>query len=386
LNGFISAGNAPKYADGSKLRYSTSVTFTASNGEWYENTYGYDPGVPYDVEIANNTTASFGTVGFPREMRGSLTITPGSTFELSTAAGGDLFIKGNIYNNGTFNAKGREVKFNGTTNQEIHGTITFDYMRIENSAGVTINSAADVTVTKRISITSGTLNTNNNLTLEDGAALMHGAGTPDGGGNVSGNVKIKRAGSSNSIVFNLWGSPVQNAPVSILGSNVFYYDETLNNADYRDDWVPASGTLVVGKGYAASGAGTVTFNGVVNDGNFNIPITSTGSGAEDGWNLIANPYPSAVDADQFISANSGKLVGGALYFWDDPGSGQNNFTTADYATYNILGGVAGGGGNTPNGFIGSGQSFFIKSANPSTTVSFNNTMRSDNNSQFFRQG
>ena len=86
--------------------------------------------------------------------------------------------------------------------------------------------------------------------------------------------------------------------------------------------------MTVGKGYivrspngwpAAATPFTATFVGVPNNGTLTIPISrSTYIGADytngptstavtandDNWNLIGNPYPSAIDAVAFLNANS----------------------------------------------------------------------------------
>jgi hypothetical protein len=51
------------------------------------------------------------------------------------------------------------------------------------------------------------------------------------------------------------------------------------------------------------------FTGIPNNGIITISIGGTGS-----FNLIGNPYPSALDASQFLSTNSG-VLGGTIYFW-----------------------------------------------------------------------
>jgi hypothetical protein len=46
------------------------------------------------------------------------------------------------------------------------------------------------------------------------------------------------------------------------------------------------------------------FTGIPNNGS--IPITIGGTGS---FNLIGNPYPSAINADKFLDINSGVLGG-----------------------------------------------------------------------------
>jgi hypothetical protein len=100
------------------------------------------------------------------------------------------------------------------------------------------------------------------------------------------------------------------------------------------------------------------------------------------WNAIGNPYPSTIDADEFITANG---LTDALYFWRK----TNNATTTSYATYTLAGGAgtaSNTGGNSslvPDETISIGQGFLAKAT--SSTLSFTNAMRNgDVSTQFFR--
>jgi hypothetical protein len=120
-------------------------------------------------------------------------------------------------------------------------------------------------------------------------------------------------------------------------------------------------------------------------------ITNT----DDNWNLVGNPYPSAIDAISFLTANTN--IDGNIRLWThgtplsaaavDPFYADYlcNFTVSDYVNFNSL-------GSSPPGFggkIAAGQGFFVfMNDGPATTenVSFNNSMRNNtySNSQFFR--
>jgi hypothetical protein len=118
------------------------------------------------------------------------------------------------------------------------------------------------------------------------------------------------------------------------------------------------------------------FEGTLRNGTVNVAV-------ENGtYNAIGNPYPSTINADDFISGNN---LTEALYFWRK----TNNSTTTSYATYTLAGGVGKQANGvdplniTPNGIIQVGQGFIAKAA--SSTLSFTNGMRvGNNNNQFFR--
>jgi hypothetical protein len=155
--------------------------------------------------------------------------------------------------------------------------------------------------------------------------------------------------------------------------------------------------MAPGKGYIVRSPETFTttptvyngqFAGSNNNGFIQTPIaigTST-------WNLIGNPYASAIDADAFLgfSSNIG-LISGTIYLWTHNTPLANNvYTINDYAVYNALGGVGtaavnlGVNNTIPTGKIASGQGFFVQGL-ASGNATFNNTMRvAGNNAEFFR--
>jgi hypothetical protein len=144
-------------------------------------------------------------------------------------------------------------------------------------------------------------------------------------------------------------------------------------------------------------ADTAEFEGTLNNGQISYPISrGTYTGADymgignnatsedDNWNLIGNPYPSAISLTDFVAANP--AIDGTLYFWRHltPISSaianpfyENytyNYSSSDYLSVNSM-------GPTPpgfNGYIASGQGFFalmLDSAPTPNTVTFSNTMR-----------
>jgi len=113
-----------------------------------------------------------------------------------------------------------------------------------------------------------------------------------------------------------------------------------------------------------------TFVGKPNDGDYTSNITSGNS------SLLGNPYPSAMDATEFLSTNTSFF--NTLYFWY--GSNDNSNThvrsayAGGYATYLVGVGTAYNGGTAPNGIIAVGQGFFVD-ATATGTIVFNNNHR-----------
>lgn len=145
---------------------------------------------------------------------------------------------------------------------------------------------------------------------------------------------------------------------------------------------------------------TANFTGTPNNGTVHHDVSGP-----DKWNLLGNPYPSAISADAFFNANVGSGIGstntleGSLYLWthnseltEGGTAGIYSYSNGDYACYNGTGSTNtkeastddDPADNKPTGFIAAGQSFFVKGTATGAAV-FNNSMRiAANNSQFFR--
>ena len=256
---------------------------------------------------------------------------------------------------------------------------------------ININSGGNVYVYGNMRMFAGTLITNNGLTIENGGNLLSGTGftypyTPSGG-NVSGNVKVKKVGDTNYGTYNYWSSPITNStlqPIVTAGQmagsamNTYQYDPTTSTTNPQSGWinVPPSTLMIPGKGYITTGAGSVTFNGPVNESTINFPISQ---GTNSNFNLVGNPYPSTLTTSGFLTTNGLS----ALYLWDDDQSYGVDYQQGDYIVVGVLGTVT-GSQTTPSATVtgvSPCQSFFIESTNSSVT--FNNTMRATTQSTFF---
>jgi len=328
----------------------------------------------------------------------------------------------NTFNDGSFSACSLTVNA-GNTLSIANG----NYIEIEN----------DITVDGNIIVsTEGSVVQNND------------SGIVTNNGTIR--VDKRTAPMNNWYEYTYWSSPVSNETIgtglsesqvdrrfSFNGAN--FLDATMetnnNNAniagqddidDNGDDWTFVNGATLMtpGIGYAtthdefifsATPGGTpkqltYIFEGPFNNGIITVPVYRNDSETNDNnWNLLGNPYPSAIDADLFLTANSNiatnVVVDGAIFLWSQntaPSGTTNgnqvfNFAVSDYAIINAAGQVAGGDGVIPNRYIPSGQGFFVvysDAATPDSTVGnisegsvvFNNSMRvTGNNTQFFRK-
>ena len=262
---------------------------------------------------------------------------------------------------------------------------------------------------------------NGNLIVESSGSFVQDANSGTFTLNTGGYAAVNKITppKANWYYYTYWSSPVTGETVEDAFPNVDgdrrfsfnaanFSDTNGDNIDDNgDDWQYAlAGTVMVpGVGYAATEArlfmpgasGSATFEGPFNTGDIDVNITSNPANLADNWNFIGNPYASAIDFDAFYAANN-TIVDGAAYFWSQasPPSAANagneklNFSQNDYAVYaaGAGGGTAGGTSTIPNGFVPSGQGFFIAGINDGIAT-FTNAMRvaditGASNSQFFK--
>ncbi|UPT71485.1 MAG: T9SS sorting signal type C domain-containing protein [Flavobacterium sp. JAD_PAG50586_2] len=274
-----------------------------------------------------------------------------------------------------------------------------------NGPAVTVMSGFNVDLNGAMRVTSGSFTLNNNSNL-----IQHNSGYTN-----SGNIVVKRNSAAiKRLDYTLWSSPVAGQGLYAFSKftlpNRFYVynssNDTYSNSvgfnltglQYPSPLVAPNGVngndlanvpFLTGKGYLIRvpydhpTTPTVyagTFTGVPNTGT--ITLSSLTSGL---YYAIGNPYPSTIDADQFIADNTlGETLapGDGLYFWRK----TNNSAVASYATYTTAGGVASGGDTSavpivPNRVIQVGEGFIVRAT--STSIEFNNDHRIANNDNQF---
>ena len=219
------------------------------------------------------------------------------------------------------------------------------------------------------------------ILLESGSSLI----TYDDH-SVTGNpIEIRRETRYADGKYSFVSSPVvQNASItgSDLGSHVYKYNEAASSdPDALSRWVPASADqLIPGRGYTQANQQLLAFEGVPNSGTINY----TASATNDGYHLVGNPYPAAIDVDAFIDGNSATTE--TIYIWDDNGSDTGRGSNSDYIVVTKSGATDNNGPDSEarwNGHIGSMQGFFVQMDGSAGTVSFTEDMRvSGRNSDF----
>lgn len=227
-------------------------------------------------------------------------------------------------------------------------------------------------VTNTINITGGTLSTGSNLTLVSNASGTARIAPLAAGADITGNVTMQRyiPGGTNGWMFlcapvsgatlQQWnddfitgGFPGSQYPPS-PNPSIYGYNETLPGI-YDDGFtIPAGITdpIIARAGYWAYIMGTpltvdVTGPLLKNTQNFAVTYTDDPSQplSEEGWNLLANPYPSTIDWD--AAGWTKTNMNDAIYMYSP--------TLDQYTSY--VGGIGTNGGSN---LIASSQAFLVQ--------------------------
>jgi len=357
-----------------------------------------------------------------------------------TSTTGILDLKNNFTNNsGSFLHNNGTVSFSGTTAaQNISGTqvTNFNNINVSNvsaSPGLLVQSNQNLIGNLKLSTNvvfdaDGSSNTSV-FTLISSAEYPVKDASVDilpAGAQVIGNVTVQRYmalnGRNNHRIYRYISSPIQNATVaniqnkipvtgSFAGSStcfgcssnpsLYNYDETvltdlngdgfINLEDgYRGyPTVSNSQSLAVGRGYAMFVRGNLfggntswDVTGFINAGNgspISLPVSFTPSGtvANDGWNLVGNPFPCTIDWNSGSGWAKSANINDAIYVTDN-GTGIGLIHTS------YVSGVSTNGGSR---YIPAFQGFWVKAASTgTTTLTVNENVKAPQQStSFFRE-
>lgn len=247
--------------------------------------------------------------------------------------------------------------------------------------------------------TSASLKVNGNLVNDGVIDMLSSAslvllGTRSGSGYTLMSRTLEGSGALQII-----GSPLEGITVGDLNADFVY---VYNNLTQQYE-VPAANTVMEpGKGYFVGDKESNFFffnrnrtDNTIAHGDIDVAVTDN----TDGFNLIANPYPTAIDVSAFFSnTNNSTVTTGTAYLWNDGGTNSGILRGGDYVTVNSMGTATGRfdpgtgvvGQQDPNTFDGAFNSFqgFYVEANQNGVVSFTPDMQvtgdNDTNS-FFRE-
>jgi hypothetical protein len=346
-------------------------------GNW---SCGFIPGITTIVQIPDVpnkpvlSTGDFGSVN-------DLIIDDGSSL---TVLGNSLQISGTITNNGTFDVTSGTIEMTGSSAQAIATGLfagnTIGGLIVNNANGVSIQGS--LYVTSFVLAATGNLATNGYLTLVSSAgqtAYIDGSGN----GEITHNVTMQRYLPS-GFGYKYFSSPFQGATVSEFDDEInllasfpalYRYDENVSTTGWVS-YTNQANTLVQMAGYAVQfgpnlAPKTVDITGVVNNGPLTTTMYNHNRIYTQGFNLVGNPYPSAIDWDAPTGWTRNN-IDNALYYFSAGGADPYSGT---YSTY--INGISSDGLAT--NIIPSMQGFFVHVSDgvyPVTgTLGMNNAIR-----------
>ncbi len=240
-----------------------------------------------------------------------------------------------------------------------------------NSLTIELGTSVTLTPTAKVDITSTLINNAGEAGLLIQSNATGTGSLINGSSAVSATVERYISGTDNYHYFSM---PITSArfidmfpsPWDPFQVWVREFDEPGNAWVNKYQTDPAT----VGRGYAsylpASPAppapSLAMFKGTLNSGDISYPLSYTASG----WNLLGNPYPSAIDWD-LITKNT--EVDGTVYVWDVSGN---------YITWN------GSIGNLVDGKIPATQGFFAHASAALASVTFTDASRVHSNASFWK--
>lgn len=369
-----------------------------------------------NVNVASSSAITL-NVGSPNG--GGLVLANGTTLNLGN---NHLVLK----NAATINAGGETGKLaiNGsnltlssssTQNSNLHfdatlktaGMVTSTF---SNTGKLMIQSP--VTITDGLKIKAGEVSSAGNITLASTQTKTAYLQELEGNGSITGNAKVERWVSAarkyrymSSVVENMTVALWQQGGMNITGPftgtsgsqtpSMFYFHEP----DINPNAVPPhngynrfpvssnSEMLVRGRGYSifnySTNALTLTMTGRPYQGSVPFILTADPTPANalpaetlDGWNLVGNPYASAIQWNNLASdwTRSGISTSIAV-----PDNTSGTLVQRNYDSQTGLGTLTGG-------IIAPGQAFWVKAITVSPAMTIHEKAKRNNTSTFYREG
>ncbi|MCZ2247691.1 MAG: T9SS type A sorting domain-containing protein [Bacteroidia bacterium] len=337
----------------------------------------------------------------PIAANGNILIDAG-TFDVSSSNLG-VDLKGNFTNNATFNSREGLVTLNGSTSQQIlNGTThtAFFDLTLNNPMGAKLGIID--TLKNTLTVSSGTFDFSPYRLILKSTLTRTARIAPLITGDVTGDITMERLAPGPNTGWAILGTPVKNAKINqwtddfptsgFVGStgnaggfiSIWTYLEfdlaafdsptsytPVTNANV-DDITPGTGYWVyLGTGYVSTLDILMDVTGPTTKGFFDFGVTFSSSGSldDDGFNMVANPYPSAIDWDSPSWTKTN--VEDAIYFWQTD--------LHQYATY-----ISGVGVNGASNLIPSSQGFFVKTNNLSCALQANENVKVAGNPVFIK--
>lgn len=251
----------------------------------------------------------------------------------------------------------------GLTNYpELEVNPTVNNITVANGTSIEIPSTQTFTINGDLT-NNGTINIGSSASGE-GSLLISGAISG------SGTYNVQRYLSASQ--WHLVTSPITTGTAGVF-EDIWLraYNESTNT--FGEYIVPTATPMPTGQGFSvwADNPETRTFSGTINHGNVGpLSVQLTGAaGPDQGWNLMGNPYPSAIDWNAASGWTKTNLAN-SVYVWN------NN----QYASY-----VDGIGTNGGSRYIALGQGFFVQASAAGASLSMTNGVCLHNSVNYLKE-
>ncbi len=400
LTGSIQVSGTRTYDNAANYTYAISASQVFGNGF---------PSTVNNLTI-NNGNTSMALLG-SLIINGTLTISNGKI----AIGANTLTLNGDFTGTSTNSLKGN----GNSSNLTISGSGTIGLLYFDQTTNGTTNTVQNLTINRTtqtvtlgntlqitgvVTPTAGTLASGGNLVIVSNSIGTARIAAIPAGADITGNVTVQRYLPAITRRYRMLSSPDQNFTWSQIKDNMFVtgtggatngFDATPTNSascyTYQEStsggrgWKAATnitnsvssavGTLVfvrgdrtlaspnwyTGPSFVAQNAVTVDFtNQPINKGNYTpgITYTNTGIAANDGWNLVGNPYPSQIDWSLLSKSNLSSF----FYIF--------NPTTGSYVAANT-------------GIIASGQAFFVQATTASPSITFTESAKTSSTAAYY---
>jgi hypothetical protein len=294
-----------------------------------------------------------------------------------------------VYDGSTTLTNGASIAVTGP-NVILGNDVTVCSCTIKNGAKLTVPNGRTLTVDDAL-IFEGT----GKILISNGGSLLQNNTTSSAFQGGTASFEMQRSTSTRRYDYTYWSSPLTLASgftLKKMSPNTLA--DKYTSYDPNASWVirnAEQSVMVPGEGYSVRGpqnfdittpgTQTASFVGVPNNGDV---LKTT---VQNKFNLLGNPYPSAIDGYKLI--NDTKI--GTVYLWthntppaNDGTSNKYKYSSSDYASFNLSGGIKTGGNTSlPTRYIAAGQGFFA--APTTTSITYTNSMRvGGSNSTFYK--
>ncbi len=332
-----------------------------------------------------------------------LLIEPGSQIDFDNGFA-TLKVSGNFVNNGSFSPDRGKITFNGASLQQISGENTPIFHSLRLDVSDTVRLEVDLHLTGALQPRQGVLDWNGHeVWLLSNSENTGSIGEIKANATLLGNqIRYHRfvpTASANwrmlcapltDITFEQWnddfpttGFPGSDFPAWPNTANpwasIRSYDESITGNDMHSGFEPIehiTDTITNGVGfftYFAPNATMIDMEGTFKRGSQFWELSHTDSNDDpyqDGWNLLGNPFPSAIDWDSQLGwTKSG--IANAIYAY--------NPITGQYTSY-----INGIGIGEFDGKVASSQAFWVKAEGPNASVSINERAKVDEQGSFLK--